>query len=202
MGLVECLHAEIVHGPVAAALAARDAVRAEPETAAAIADHSDIDTSVRVAALLALALVAQDGVRVPDAALVALDDDLLIDAVLAIGAASAITGLVCAAGDRIDERQRHYLAVRIRAAGATGMNVAALFAELGDSDAAVAAAMPVIAEALRGGSGEEPVVLALAMLVLDWNRNHPGIAQRIVEALASEPRARFERALRAVDDRR
>ena len=201
MGVVERLHAELAAGPIAAALAARDAVAADADVAASIVDNSDLEPSVRVAALLALALVAQDGARVPDLALAALEDDVLLDAVLASGAASALTGLACAAGDRISDGLRRYLALRIRVAGATGMHVAALYLRVGEVDAAVAAAVPVIAESVRGNAADEPVVLALAMIVADWSRERPGIAERIAAELASEPRATFERALRAVEDR-
>lgn len=198
MGLVESLHAEIGRGPIAAALAARDAVACDPAGAATIADDADLDMAIRVAALLALALVAQDDVRIPDPALAALEDDLLIDAVLAIGATSAITGLLCAGGARVTAELRRYLAVRIKAAGASGMHVASLLVEVGDTDAAVHAAVPTLREALHGVPDDDPCVLALAMLVDEWSRRQPGIAERIGQQLHRDSRAALERALRNV----
>ena len=122
MGLVERLHEELARGPIAAALAARDAIATDCTTAASIADNSELDINVRVAALLAIALAAQDCARVPDAALVALEDDVLLDAVIDTGASAAVTGIVAAAGDRIREGLCRYLALRLSAAGVTGIS--------------------------------------------------------------------------------
>jgi hypothetical protein len=198
MGLVERLHEEIAHGPVAAALAARAAVAVDAEAAARIADNADLDVSVRVAALLAVALVAQDGVRVPDVALAALEDDLLIDAVLASGTASAITGVLCAAGDRASDGLRRYLALRITAAGATGIHVAALLVDVGDVAGAVRAAAPAMAAPLRDGADDDPAVLALAAIVTEWSRSHAAIADVLAEALPPDARAALLRAMRNV----
>jgi hypothetical protein len=198
MGLVERLHEEIAHGPVAAALAARAAVAADAEAAARIADNADLDLSVRVAALLAVALVAQDGVRVPDVALSAIEDDLLVDALLASGTASAITGLLCAAGDRASDGLRRYLALRITAAGATGIHIAALLVDVGDLDGAVRAAVPAMIAPLRDAAADDPTVLALGVVVTEWSRSHPAIAHLLVEALPPDARAALVRALHDV----
>jgi hypothetical protein len=198
MGLVEALHAELARGPTAAALAARERVAAEPDAAAAIADDANLDINVRVAVLLALALVAQDGVRVPDAALSALEDDVLLDAVLASGAASAVTGLLCAAGARVSSGLRRYLALRIRAAGAAGVHVGCLLVEVGEVDAAIDAALPTLRDALCNKRDDDHTVLALALLVAEWSHSDAGIIERLREALPREARAALDRALRDV----
>jgi hypothetical protein len=198
MGVVERLQAEIAQGPVAAALAAREAVAHDAQTAAAIADNAELDTNVRIAALLAIALVAQDGVAVPDAALALLEDDVLVDAVLASGASSALTGVVCAAGDRVSDGLRRYLALRIAAAGASGIHVAHLLLAVGDVDGAIRAALPTLFTALREVADDDPVALALATIVQDWARTHVGLEERFTSALAELQRDKLVRALRHV----
>lgn len=198
MGVVERLQAEIAQGPVAAALAAREAVSLDVQTAAAIADNADLDMNVRVAALLAIAIVAQDGVAVPDAALAVLEDDLLVDAILASGASSALTGVLSAAGDRVSEGLRRYLALRIAAAGANGFHVAHLLLVVGDVDGAVRAALPTLIATLRDVGDDDPIALALATIVADWTRAHAGLDDRFATALPELQRDKLARALRHV----
>lgn len=198
MGVVERLQAEIAQGPVAAALAAREAVSLDVQTAAAIADNADLDMNVRVAALLAIAIVAQDGVAVPDAALAVLEDDLLVDAILASGASSALTGVLSAAGDRVSEGLRRYLALRIAAAGASGFHVAHLLLVVGDVDGAVRAALPTLIATLRDVGDDDPIALALATIVADWTRAHAGLDDRFATALPELQRDKLARALRHV----
>lgn len=198
MQLVERLYEESARGPIAAALAVRDAVALDAPAAAAIADNPDLDMSVRVAALLAIAVVAQDGVPVPDAAVSALEDDLLVDAVLERDATSAITGIVDAARDRVSDRVRRYLAVRLDAAGATGIHVASLFVAADHLDAAVRAALPALVASLREEPADETVVRALAAVVAEWARSRPAIVDPLVVALPSELGAVFARAVEEV----
>lgn len=198
MGVVERLQAEIAQGPVAAALAAREAVSLDVQTAAAIADNAQFDMSVRIAALLAIALVAQDGVAVPDVALALLEDDVLVDAVLATGASSALTGVLCAASDRVTEGLRRYLALRIAAAGASGFHVAHLMLAVGDVDGAVRAALPTLITTLREVGDDDPVALALATIVHGWARTHVGIEEQFASALPELQRDKLVRALRHV----
>ena len=198
MNVVELLQAEIAQGPLAAALASREAVAGDAQTAAAIADDAACEMTVRVAALLALAIVAQNGVHIPDAAVSALEDDLLIDAVLASSATPAITGVAAAARDRITERLRRYLAVRIAAAGATGVHVAELLLAAGDVDAAVRAALPTLTDALRDARDDDPIVLALATILHDWAASHTGLDDSIAAALPLSQRETLSRALHYV----
>ena len=183
MGVIECLHDEISRGPVAAALASRSAVALDASTAAAIADNPDLDMTVRIAALLAIALVAQDGVAVPDTALSALEDDTLVDAVLANAASSALTGILFAAGDRVSDQLRRYLAIRIAAAGATGVHIADLLVAVGDVEGAVRAVVPTLISTLRETADDDPVTLALASIVHEWSNAHPVIDVLIEQAL-------------------
>lgn len=198
MGVVERLQAEIAQGPVAAALAAREAVAVDVQTAAAIADDPDLDMTVRIAALLAIALVAQDGVAVPDPVLALLEDDVLVDAVLASGASSALTGVLCAAGDRVADGLRRYLALRIAAAGAIGFHVAHLLLGVGDVDGAVRAALPTLITTLREVGDDDPIALALATIVHEWARAHVGLEERLTSALSELQRDKLARALRHV----
>ncbi len=195
MRIVEQLSAEITRGPIAAALAARSAVSADAEAAAAIVDDGDAEMSVRVAALLALALVAQDRVPVPDTAVFALEDDLLIDAILACGATSAITGIVAAAKDRVSGPLMRYLAVRVAASGADGMHVAELLLGAGNADAAVRAAVPSLVTAMRDATDDDIIVLALATIVDEWAAAHAGIDDRIAAALPQTQRETLLRGL-------
>ena len=195
MGVVERLHAEITQGPVAAALAARDAVTLDVQTAALIADNAELDMTVRVAALLAIALVAQDGVAVPDAALAALEDDLLVDAVLASAASSALTGVLYAAKDRVSDGLRRYLALRVAAGGATGVHVADLLLSVGDVDGAVRAAAPTFVATLREIGEDDPIVLALATIVREWTRDHASIDAHLALALPELQRDKLARAI-------
>lgn len=195
MGVVERLQAEIAQGPVAAALAARDAVALDADTAALIVDNADLDMTVRIAALLAIAFVAQEGVAVPDVALAALEDDVLVDAVLASAAASALTGILYAAKDRVTDGLRRYLALRIAAAGATGVHIADLMVSVGDIDAAVRAAAPTLIATLREIADDDPVALALATIVHDWTRAHASIDAHIAQALPELQRDKLARAL-------
>jgi len=195
MNVVERLHAEIAQGPVAAALAAREAVAVDAQTAAAIVDNSAFDMTVRVAALLSLAIVAQDGVQIPDAAVAALEDDLLIDAVLASSAACAITGVAAAAGDRVSDGLRRYLALRVAADGASGVHVADLFLAVGDINGALRAALPTLTSALHDTSDDDPTVLALATIVRDWAASHAGLDDALAGALPEVQRETLSRAL-------
>ncbi len=199
MSLVDCLLTELARGPVAAALAAREAVARDIDAAAAIADDGALDISVRVAALLALALVAQDqSDGVPAVAIDALQDDVLVDAVLAAGASSAITGLLSAAGERADEQLRRYLALRLSAAGATGIHVAALLLCTGERDGAVRAAVPALAMALRAGDERAPVSLALASIALDWLATDRGFVEQLALSLPPDVRVQLARAVRTL----
>jgi hypothetical protein len=198
MGVVESLHAELSRGPVAAALASRSAVARDASTAAAIADNPDLDMTVRIAALLAIALVAQDGVAVPDTALSALEDDTLVDAVLANAASSALTGILFAAGDRVSDQVRRYLALRIAAAGATGVHVADLLVAVGDAEGAVRAVTPTLIATLRELTDEDPVTLALASIVHDWTRTHASIDVLIEQALPELQRTKLAQAMARV----
>jgi hypothetical protein len=192
MRLVERLHAELARGPIAAALAARKEVELDGPAAAAIADDSNLDMSVRVAALLAIALAAQGGMHVPEVALGALEDDLLLDAVLASGASAAVTGIIAAAGDRISDGVRRYLGLRLSAAGATGIHVAALLVGVGDHDGAVRAAVPGFARGIQ----HEPVLLALASIALDWMQHDSVFMARLVAALPAGVRDQLLRGVR------
>lgn len=198
MQLVARLHEEIARGPIAAALAVRDAVAADAAAAAAIADNGELDMPIRVAALLAIAVVAQDGVSVPDAAVVALEDDLLVDAVIERDASSAITGIVDAAGERVSERVRRYLALRLKAAGATGMHVASLLVAAEDLDGAVRAALPSLDAALLERADDETIVRALAAVVADWARARPAFGDLLAVALPTELRTLLGRAVQEV----
>jgi hypothetical protein len=198
MGVVESLHAELSRGPVAAALASRSAVALDPATAAAIADNPDLDMTVRIAALLAIALVAQDGVAVPDTALSALEDDTLVDAVLANAASSALTGLLFAAQSRVSDQLRRYLALRIAAAGTTGVHVADLLVAVGDAEAAVRAVVPTLIATLRETADDDPVTLALATIVHDWTLTHASIDVLIEQALPELQRKKLAQALARV----
>lgn len=198
MGIVEQLRAELTRGPVAAALAVRDAVAFEITAAAEIADNAALDMTVRVAALLAVALVCQDGVPVPDAALTALEDDLLVDAVLASAAASALTGILYAARQRVTEALRRYLALRIAAAGVTGVHVAELLISVGDCEAAVRAAAPTLVATLRDIPHDDPVALALATIISDWARTSQSIDAHIAQVLPQLQRDKLALALALV----
>jgi hypothetical protein len=195
MGVVESLHAEMSRGPVAAALASRSAVALDASSAAAIADNPDLDMTVRIAALLAIALVAQDGVAVPDTALSALEDDTLVDAVLANAASSALTGLLFAAQGRVSDQLRRYLALRIAAAGATGVHVADLLVAVGDAEGAVRAVVPTLIATLRETADDDPVTLALATIVHDWTRTNASIDVLIEQALPELQRKKLAQAL-------
>jgi hypothetical protein len=201
MGVVERLHAELARGPIAAALAARNEVKLDADAAAAIADDPDLEMSVRVAALLAVALSALDGTRVPDAALTALEDDLLLDAVLAHGASAAVTGIVAAAGDRVSDGIRRYVALRLSAGGATGIHVAALLVGVGDRDGAVRAAVPALARGARGDD-RDPVLLALAAIAIDWMQHDSVFMARLAASLPVDTRDQLLRGVRvqASDD--
>lgn len=198
MQLVARLHEEIARGPIAAALAVREVVATDASAAAAIADNAELDMPIRVAALLAIAVVAQDGVSVPDAAVVALEDDLLVDAVIERDASSAITGIVDAAGERVSERVRRYLALRLKAAGATGMHVASLLVAAEDLDGAVRAALPSLDAALLERADDETIVRALAAVVADWARARPAFGDLLAVALPTELRTLLGRAVQEV----
>jgi hypothetical protein len=198
MGLLEQLHDAIDRGPFAAALIVRYAAAQDPDAAAVIADNTELDMPIRIAALLALAFVAEDGARVPDLALGVLEDDLFVDAAIACDASGAITGIIHAAGDRVDVRTRRYLALRLKAASASGVHVAALLLSVDDLDGAVRAASPVFAVALRDVSADDPLALALATIVVDWARGGTAIAELIAASLPSELRATLVAAVQNV----
>lgn len=149
--------------------------------AAALAVSSGVTPAIRVAALVLVALLATRGAPLPDRAIDALDDDVLLDRVIAAGAAAAITGIAAAAGARLDAELRRYLALRLAAAGVTGVNVAALHLSVGDLNAAGAAAAPALREPRARESR-----LALARLIAGWVDEH-GVELAALLATRLEP---------------
>jgi hypothetical protein len=196
MGFIERLHEEMTRGPIAAALAVRETVVADTASAAAIADNAELDVNARIAALLAIAIAAQDGVRVPAAALAALEDDVFLDAVLAAGASSAVTGILAAAGDQVSDGLRRYLALRLSAADASGVHIAVLLLSVGDIEGAVRAATPGFTRATH--DPDERVLLALALIALDWLQSEPAFMQRLAHALPAGVRTQLTRAVRTL----
>jgi hypothetical protein len=197
------LHRHLADGPEAAALAvwrgAGASAAAIAEAAAVIADDADRDPRLRVAALLAAALLAQGGAPVPATALVALGDDVLVDAVLDAGASAAITGLAAAAGARLADDDRRYLASRLTAAGATGAHVAALMLASGDTAGAATATAVAIAAALREHGADGPGTRAALHLAAAWVAEHGRpFAEAIAAGLPAATCAQAAAAARAV----
>jgi hypothetical protein len=197
------LHRHVADGPEAAALAvwraAGASAAAVAEAAAVIADDADRDPRLRVAALLAAALLAQGGAPVPATALVALGDDVLLDAVLEAGASAAITGIAAAAGARLADTDRRYLADRLTAAGATGAHVAALLLASGDAEGAAAATAIAIATALREHGPDSPGLGAALHLATAWAAEHGRpFAEAVAAGLPAATCVRAAAAARAV----
>lgn len=166
------LQQHLAEGAEAAALAvwraAPDDITAWSEITGALADDPDLDPRLRVAALLAAALLAQRGAPVADTALRALGDDTLFDAVLDAGATAAITGLATAAGARLGDDDRRYLARRLAASGATGEHVAALHLAIGDADAAATALTAALTTVIRDHGPTSLATETVAHLAATW----------------------------------
>ena len=172
----QLLDQHIAEGPEPAALAvwraATDDAAACAEAVGALADDSDLDPRLRVAALLAAALLAQRGAPVADAALRALGDDALLDAALDAGASAAVTGIASAAGARLDDNSRRYLARRLAASGARGEHIAALHLAIGDATAAASATAAALVAAFREHGPTSLAAHAVAHLAAAWTAQH------------------------------
>jgi hypothetical protein len=182
MALRELLSREIVHGPVTAALAVCDSVRDDLDAALALVDDPGEDSASRVATLLAIALAAQDDVPLPDHAVDVLEDDLLIDAAIAARAESAITGILVAS-PRASERLRKYLALRLAAAGAIGLHVAALLFAVSDYAGAGRAALPALVADVRAHAEQPDTILALASILAGWTQANREFGERLCATL-------------------
>lgn len=143
-----------------------------------IAGDAHREMPERVAALALASLLAHGGVADVDAIL---DDDLLIDGALAHGAAPALTALALAAGDRASAGALGYLAVRLAAGGATGANVAALHARIGDAERAAHAFAAALLDA--GRRGAERSVLAVTEVLVRAADRTPALIAPLANAL-------------------
>jgi len=167
------LQQHLAEGAEAAALAVWRAAThgdaaAWADATGAIADATDLDPRLRVAALLAAALLAQRGAPVTDAALRALGDDALLDAALDAGASAAITGIAAAAGPRLGDDDRRYLAQRLAASGAIGEHIAALHVAVGNLDAAAAATAAALIAVLAAHGPTSLAAQSVAHLTATW----------------------------------
>lgn len=198
------LPTHVAEGVEAAALAIWDAAAGRSsaelvDDAASIADDASSSPKLRVAALLAVALLARRGIEVPAVALQALGDDLLIDAVLALGASAAITGVVAAAGEALSDEERRYLAHRLAAADVGGVHVAQLQLALGDIPAAVAAAGNALVSVVRGEDADDRASHAVVCVIARWVSELGGeLANSIAAALPVELCVGIAAAARAV----
>jgi hypothetical protein len=181
------LDQHLVDGPEAAALAVWRAAgdgAAWSDGLGAIADDGALDPRLRVAALLAIALLAQRGAPVADAALQALGDDTLLDALLDAGASAAITGLAAAAGARLGDDDRRYLAQRLTAHRAIGAHVAALHVAIGDAAAAATATADALVAVLRDHGPTSVAAQAMVHLAATWaDQLGSGFAATVAAAL-------------------
>src|SRR5690606_38242018 len=135
----------------------------------------DAEPAWRVAALLAVALAAQDGAQLPERAAELLEDDLLVDAAISARAEAALTGVLARTSPR--DALRKYLAVRLAAAGSTGIHVASLLLSVGDLVAAGRAALPALVADVRANTDDETVLQAIASILVEWNHDHPELAR-------------------------
>lgn len=200
MAFRELLSREIVHGPVAAALAARPLLLVDIEPAIVLVDDPNEDTAWRVAALLAIALAAQDGTPLPERVLDLLEDDVLVDAAIAARADAAITGILAAAGPA-GERMRTYLAIRLAAAGATGLHIAALLFSVGDLSGAGRAALPALVKDVRASVDDVDLLSAIASIVAAWTQAQPEFGERLCATLPADVAHALAPAARVFDER-